>query len=83
MAAIPTVRVLHPELEDGVIINESDLCDEHVLHDPKAEKARRANDKKAAQRAAQAEVEEAEEKARSAAAALAAIKDKTEQDAPL
>jgi hypothetical protein len=83
MANPTTVRVLHPELEDGVIINEEDLTDEHVLHDAKAEKARRANDKKAAQAAAQAEVEEAEEKAASAAAALAAIKDKTEQGAQI
>jgi hypothetical protein len=80
---LPTVRILHPELEGGVIINEDDLTDEHVLHDPKAEKARRANDKKAAAAAAQEEVDEAQERVASAMAALAAIKDKTEQGATL
>ncbi len=79
MAHPTTVRVLHPELEDGVIINEEDLTDEMVLHDAKAEKQRRNSDKKAAAAAAQAEVEEAAERVESAQAALAAIKDKTEQ----
>lgn len=83
MANPTTVRVLHPELEDGVIINEEDLTDEMVLHDAKAEKQRRATDKKVAAAEAQAQVEEAEEAARSAQAALAAIKDKTEQGAQL
>ena len=83
MSTIPTVRILHPEHPDGVIVNEEDLKDEDVLHDAKEEKARRSRDKKSAQAAAQAQVEEAEEAARSAAAALAAIKDKTEQGASL
>lgn len=41
MQALPTVKILHPEHPDGVIINESDLTDEHVLLDTKAENTRR------------------------------------------
>lgn len=52
MSFLPTVKVLHPELEDGVTINESDLTDEHVLFDPKAETARRRAAKKAAKASA-------------------------------
>lgn len=83
MSILPTVRILHTELEGGVIINASDLTDEMVLHDPKLEKQRRSSDKKAAAAAAQAEVDEAAERVESAQAALAAIKDKTEQGAQL
>lgn len=39
--ALPTVRVAHPEHPDGILINESDLTDEHTLQDAEAETARR------------------------------------------
>lgn len=72
--AIPTVRVLHPEHPNGVLINVSDLNDEDVLQDPKAEAARR---KGAAKKASALAAEKAAEAVASNEAALAAVKAQT------
>jgi len=68
---IPTVRVLHPEHPSGILINESDLSDENVLQDPKAEAARR---KGAAKKASNAAAQKADEAVAANEAALAAVK---------
>jgi crotonobetainyl-CoA:carnitine CoA-transferase CaiB-like acyl-CoA transferase len=64
---IPTVRVLHPDHPDGILMNEADLTDEHVLVDPKAEKARRKSLKETL--AAEIAAEDAAEKEAAARAA--------------
>jgi hypothetical protein len=75
MESIPTVRVLHPEHPDGILINEEDLLDEHVLCDAKAEKSRRKSMKEIL--AAELAAAEAAEKAAQTEGALSAIKDRT------
>ena len=65
---IPTVRILHPDHPDGILINEDDLEPEHVLVDAKAEKARRKAEAAAV---------------RSEEGALAAIKERVIEDGAL
>ena len=71
---IPTVKVAHAGTPDGyMVINESDLTDEQVLFDAKAEAARRKQMKLAAAAAqAAADIESAAN-----TAALQAIKNAT------
>lgn len=69
---LSTVKVVNQNIPDGfMIVNESDLTDEMVLHDAKAETARRKKMKQAQAAAEQAAVMEAAVNA----AALQAIKD--------
>lgn len=74
MEVIPTVRVLHPDHALGILINESDLEDEHVLQDPKAEAARR---KGTAKKASTLAAEKSAEAVAANEAALAAVKAQT------
>jgi Pyruvate/2-oxoacid:ferredoxin oxidoreductase gamma subunit len=79
MEVIPTVRVLHPDHAQGILINESDLDDEMVLQDPKAEAARR---KGAAKKASAIAAEKAADAVASNEAALAAVKAQTGLEIP-
>lgn len=55
MADVPTVKVMHPGTPEGyMIVNESDLTDDMVLADAKAETARRKAQRQALAAAEQA-----------------------------